>query len=154
MQGKAKQIADLIRPGVEALGLLLWGVELRGSGKETKLVVFIDREGEEHVNVDDCADVSRQISGALDVEDPISEAYHLEVSSPGWDCSLFELWQYEQMNGSEVKIRLHSPFDGRRNFRGFLRGLEGDEIIIHVDNEEFVLPFEAIETGRVVPPKG
>ncbi|MGB0957117.1 MAG: ribosome maturation factor RimP [Litorivicinus sp.] len=154
MQGKALEIAELSRPGVEALGLVLWGVELAGSGKDLKVIVYIDRPGDEVVNVDDCADASRQISGVLDVEEPIAEAYSLEVSSPGWDRPLYSLDQYEQMVGSEVRIKLRFPFDGRRNFRGPLKGIEGDEVVVQVDNEEYVLPFEAIEQGRVVPPKG
>ncbi|MGB0965511.1 MAG: ribosome maturation factor RimP [Litorivicinus sp.] len=152
MQGKALQIADMIRAGVEALDVELWGVELAGSGKDLKLVVYIERE--EGVNVDHCADVSRQVSGILDVEDPITEPYQLEVSSPGWDRPLYTLAHYASVVGSEVKIKLRFPFEGRRNFKGPLTAIEQDEVVIRVDQEEFVLPFEAIEQGRVVPPKG
>ena len=94
MQGKALQIAELIRPSVEALDVELWGVELSGSGKDLKLVIYIERE--DGVNVDHCADVSRQVSGVLDVEDPITEAYQLEVSSPGWDRPLYALQHYSR----------------------------------------------------------
>ena len=153
MQGKALQIAELIRPSVEALDVELWGVELSGSGKDLKLVIYIERE--DGVNVDHCADVSRQVSGVLDVEDPITEAYQLEVSSPGWDRPLYSLKQYQSVVGSEVRIKLRFPFEGRRNFKGPLVAVENDEdVVIRVDQEEFVLPFEAIEQGRVVPPKG
>ena len=153
MQGKALQIAELIRPSVEALDVELWGVELSGSGKDLKLVVYIERE--DGVNVDHCADVSRQVSGVLDVEDPITEAYQLEVSSPGWDRPLYALKHYQSVVGSEVRIKLRFPFEGRRNFKGPLVAVENDEdVVIRVDQEEFVLPFEAIEQGRVVPPKG
>lgn len=153
MQGKALQIAELIRPSVEALGVELWGVELSGSGKDLKLVIYIERE--DGVNVDHCADVSRQVSGVLDVEDPITDAYQLEVSSPGWDRPLYALRHYQSVVGSEVRIKLRFPFEGRRNFKGPLVAVENDEdVVIRVDQEEFVLPFEAIEQGRVVPPKG
>ena len=92
------------------------------------LRVYIDSEN--GVGVDDCAKVSRQVSGVLDVEDPISGEYTLEVSSPGMDRPLFKLSQYQDYIGHVVQLRLRMPFDGRRKFKGVLNGIE-DEDIVH-----------------------
>ena len=103
------------------------------------------------VNVDHCADVSRQVSGVLDVEDPITEAYQLEVFYLGWDRLLYALKHYQSVVGSET-VSSCASLEGRRNFKGPLVAVENDEdVVIRVDQEEFVLPFEAIEQGRCAP---
>ena len=84
--------------------------------------------------MDDCAIVSRQISGVLDVEDPISVEYTLEVSSPGMERPLFTLEQFAKYVGEQVKIKLRSPFEGRRNFQGLLRGVEEQDVVVQVDD--------------------
>jgi len=101
--------------------------------------------------VDDCATVSRQISAILDVEDPIAGEYMLEVSSPGMDRPLFTLDQFRRFSGEQVKIRLRSPFEGRRNFKGALIGVEGDEVVVAVDEHEYLLPIELIDKAQVIP---
>ena len=87
----------------------------------------------------------------LDVEDPITGEYTLAVSSPGMDRLLFKLSQYPAYVGEWVELRLRSPFEGRRKFRGVLKGIEGDEVVIHVDDHEYLLPHSAIEKARVQP---
>ena len=87
----------------------------------------------------------------MDVEDPISGEYNLEVSSPGLDRPLFELSQYQRFLGSVVSLRLRVPFDGRRKFKGQLTSIEGDEVVLLVDNEEYLLPIELIEKANIVP---
>ena len=139
----------MITPAVEALGYEMWGVEYHSHGRPPLLRVFID--GENGITVDDCAAASRQISGVLDVEDPISTEYTLEVSSPGMDRPLFTLDQFGRYIGEWVKVKLRAPFEGRRNFRGRLTGIEGDEIVIAVDDHEYLLPIELIEKANVVP---
>jgi ribosome maturation factor RimP len=146
---KEIELADLLRGTIEAMGFVLWGLEFRAHGKHNLLRIYIDREA--GVLVDDCALVSRQVSGILDVEDPIAGEYNLEVSSPGIDRLLFALEQYATYVGEWVEIKLRSAFDGRRNFHGTLVGLEGDDVVVRIDDDEYVLPFESIDKAKVKP---
>ncbi|QEW05503.1 MULTISPECIES: ribosome maturation factor RimP [Nitrincola] len=149
MSAKIKQLESLIRPAISALGFDLWGVEFRSAGKQSTLRIYID--GPEGVTVDDCARVSHQVSGILDVEDPIAEQYLLEVSSPGMDRPLYTLEQYQAHLGHQLEVRLRVPFEGRRRFKGVLNGVEGDEILLVVDDHEYLLPLDFIDRARLVP---
>ena len=149
MSAKLKLLQELVEPVVKGLGLELWGVEFTLAGKNSLLRIYID--GPEGVTVDDCARVSHQVSGLLDVEEPISEQYSLEVSSPGMDRPLYTLEQFKAYAGNTIQLRLRMPFDGRRKFKGILNGVEGDEVLLVVDNEEYLLPHELIERANVVP---
>lgn len=146
---KEQQLLELVAPSIAALGYEPWGIEYVTQGHQTTLRVFID--GPEGITVDDCATVSRQISAILDVEDPIAGEYMLEVSSPGMDRPLFTLDQFRRFSGEQVKIRLRSPFEGRRNFKGALVGVEGDEVVVVVDEHEYLLPIELIDKAQVIP---
>jgi ribosome maturation factor RimP len=149
MATKDQQITDLLRGTVEALGFELWGVEYLSQGKHSLLRVYID--GENGVTVDDCASVSEQVGSVLDVEDPITGEYTLEVSSPGMDRLLFRLDQYPGFVGEIVDLRLRAPFEGRRKFKGVLTGIEGEDVVIRVDDHEYLLPHSAIDKARVQP---
>ncbi len=138
----------LLEPAVSRLGYELVGVEYHG-GRRAVLRLYIDREG--GVSVEDCQRVSRQVSGLLDVEDPIPGPYTLEVSSPGLDRPLFREADFQRFAGREVRIRTDVPLEGRRNFRGVLRGLRGGEVLVEVDGAELALPVERIEQARLVP---
>ncbi|MCO4786560.1 Ribosome maturation factor RimP [Marinomonas gallaica] len=151
MSTKFTQLEELIRPVVEGLGFEFWGLEYLSHGKDSVLRVFIETDSEEGIDVEACASVSRQVSAIMDVEDPISGEYNLEVSSPGLDRPLFELSQYQRFLGSVVSLRLRVPFDGRRKFKGQLTSIEGDEVVLLVDNEEYLLPIELIEKANIVP---
>ena len=142
-------ISDLIRPTVEALGVELWGIEHVIQGKFSVLRVYIDKGGD-GITIEDCEKVSRQISGIFDVEDPIPGEYTLEVSSPGMDRPLFEIEQYKNYVGSEIAVRLRSPVDGRRKFKGVLQNVDDDNIVLLVDGQEFKLAAVAIDKANVV----
>ncbi|RMF19381.1 MAG: ribosome maturation factor RimP [Gammaproteobacteria bacterium] len=140
----------LIRPVVDGLGYIFWGLEYFVQGRRSLLRIYIDAE--EGITVDDCEKVSRQVSGVLDVEDPIKSEYVLEVSSPGWDRPLYEVWQYRQFIGETIELRLSTPFEGRRKFKGVLSSVEDtDEIGLYVDGEEYLFPVEWIEKAKIVP---
>ena len=139
----------LLQPVVEALGCELWGLQLESGGKRKLLRIYIDRE--EGIAVEDCERVSRQSGAVLDVEDAISGEYVLEVSSPGMDRPLYELGQYERYIGEDVSLRLRFAYDGRRNFKGRLVGVDGDEIILVVADTEYLFPVEGIDKANVVP---
>jgi ribosome maturation factor RimP len=140
---------DLIEPVVTALGFELWGVEYHTGSRQALLRVYI--EGENGVQVDDCAKVSRQLGSLFDVEDPIAGEYTLEVSSPGMDRPLYTKAQFEQYVGENVKVRLRVAFEGRKKFSGHLTGVEGDDVVVAVDNDEYLLPLELIDKANVVP---
>jgi ribosome maturation factor RimP len=143
----------MIEPAVLGLGFELWGVEYHGgSGHRSVLRIYI--EAEAGVTLEDCQKVSHQISGILDVEDPIQGEYTLEVSSPGMDRPLYKVAQYARYIGHKVKIRLRVPFEGRRNLTGRIAAVEnGEEVVIQMDEPEaeYVLPIDSIDKAHIVP---
>ena len=151
MSAKYTELEGLVKPVVEGLELEFWGMEYLSKGKDSVLRIFIDTDDVKGINVEDCARVSRQVSAILDVEDPIVGEYNLEVSSPGMDRPLFSLAQYQAYIGSVVSLRLRVPFDGRRKFKGQLTGVENEDVVIRVDQEEYLLPIELIDKANVVP---
>ncbi|MBB5319911.1 ribosome maturation factor RimP [Marinobacter oulmenensis] len=150
MSAKLKRLEEILRPVVEGLGFEFWGIEFRSQGHHSLLRVFID-DAENGVSVDDCEKVSRQVSAVMDVEDPIQTEYTLEVSSPGMDRPLFNLDQYRAFVGHQVRLRLRMAFEGRRKFQGLIKGVEGDEVVVQVDDQEYLLPFDSIEKANIVP---
>lgn len=148
MSSKTDALYQLLEPAVQVLGFELWGLELQMQGKYSLLRIYID--GPDGVNVDDCAAVSHQVSGVLDVEDPISGEYTLEVSSPGIDRPLFSLPQYQRYVGETIKVQLRVAFEGRRKFTGVLSGIDNDEIVLISDGHEYVLPFELIDKAQLI----
>jgi ribosome maturation factor RimP len=143
-----QDLTDLFSPVVESMGFELVGVEFHGSEHHGVLRIYIDSE--KGIVVDDCAEVSRQISALLDVEDPIEQAYDLEVSSPGIDRPLFKMEDYQRFSGSKAKIKLGVALNGRKNFSGILQGVENDQVLIEVDNETFELPFHDIAKANLI----
>ncbi|MBL1140722.1 MAG: ribosome maturation factor RimP [Proteobacteria bacterium] len=140
---------DLFESEVTTLGYELLGIELNQSTHGSILRVYIDKEG--GIVVEDCVAVSRQLSGVLDVEDPIKGHYDLEVSSPGLDRPLFTVEQYKKFIGETIKLRLFEKVENRKRFSGVLKAVDDDEIVIDCDNEEYNVPFRLIERARLVP---
>lgn len=149
MSSKLEQLQALLAPVVEALGYQCWGIEFLSQGRHSLLRVYIDHEN--GILIDDCEKVSRQISSVLDVEDPISSEYTLEVSSPGMDRPLFRLEQFAAHAGELVKIKLRSPYEGRRNFQGLLRGVEEQDVVVLVEDHEYLLPIDLIDKANIIP---
>jgi ribosome maturation factor RimP len=138
----------LFEPVIDSMGYELVGVEFVGSEHNGILRVYIDKPG--GVTIDDCAQVSHQLSALLDVEDPIGHRYSLEVSSPGIDRPLFKLDDYRRFVGLRARIKLATPLQGRRNFTGQLRGVEDDRVLIEVDKELHELPWPDIARAHLV----
>ncbi|MCP4789754.1 MAG: ribosome maturation factor RimP [Gammaproteobacteria bacterium] len=149
MVSATAQLETLIQPAVEACGCDFWGLEYLSQGRFSTLRVYIDHA--DGIDVDMCAEVSRQVGAILDVEDPITGEYNLEVSSPGLDRPLFTLEQYLANAGQTISLRLRMAFEGQRKFTGLLRGVEGEDVVLQVDNEEFLLPLSSIDKANVVP---
>lgn len=152
--GLRADLRRMLEPGVRAYGCELVDVELVGGGRHPTLRVYIDKPG--GVTVDDCADVSRQLSAILDVEDPIAASYTLEVSSPGLDRPLVTTEDFRRQLGETVKLRLYAPRDGRRNFTGRVREVRDDGVSLEIEGpggrtERVDLSFEGIERARLVP---
>jgi len=141
-------VTELIEPTVASLGLELWGIEHIQQGKYSLLRIYI--ESDKGITIENCEQVSKQVSALLDVEDPISGEYTLEVSSPGVERPLFTLKQFAQYVGSEVKLRMHNPVSGRRNFKGEIVKVEGDIICLSVDGTDFELSFSEVEKTNIV----
>jgi ribosome maturation factor RimP len=133
------------------MGYELVGVEYGGGPGNGRLRVYIDCE--EGVTLDDCAAVSEQLSAALDVDDPIPDAYALEVSSPGVDRPLFERAHFERFRGSRVFVRLAVAQEGRKRFKGELIGVEDDLVVVDVDGRTWKLPLAGVEQAHVVADK-
>lgn len=148
MKRSEQQIANLLEPTINALGLQLWGVEHLTRGRQSLLRIYI--ESEQGVGIEDCERVSRQVGALLDVEDPIAGEYALEVSSPGMDRRLFKIGQYAHYMGSEVSVKLRSPVAGRRNFKGKVAGVTDSHVVVDVDGQEHSFPFEEIERANIV----
>jgi len=144
----------MLEPGVAAMGFELVDVELVGRGAQTTLRVYIDSP--RGINVDDCADVSRQLSAILDVEDPLPQRYMLEVSSPGLDRPLVKPADYRRFVGEDVKLKLKQGIEGRRNFVGRLVEATEDRIVFAPGDKKGEAPtmtvmLDDIERARLVP---
>jgi ribosome maturation factor RimP len=166
MADKATDIANLLSPTIQSLGLELLGVEYLPSPGGAVLRLYIDvpaaAEGEavedaapRMVGIEDCETVSREVSAQLDVEDPISGHYTLEVSSPGVDRPLFTAAQYARFLGEEAKVVLQLPLDGRRRFQGRIAAVDGDRIDFEIDAkpepQRVSVDIGNIEKARLVP---
>ena len=144
-----RDLTRLFQPVVESMGYELVGVEFLGGSSHGTLRVYIDRD--EGVDLDDCAAISHQVSGILDVEEPIQQAYDLEVSSPGVNRPLFKLEDFARFSGSVAKIKLAVGVDGRKNFRGQLQAVTAArKVSIEVDGEVYELPYADIEKANLV----
>lgn len=142
------RLAEMLKAPVEALGYQLWGIEYVQAGKHSILRIFIDSEN--GINIEDCAEASRQASAVLDVEDPISTEYTLEVSSPGVDRPLFTAQQYASYVGEDVKVQLTMPVGGSRNLKGAVIQVEGQMLTLKVDGKELVVALDNIRKGNVI----
>ncbi len=143
-----QKLTELLRPAVEGTGKELLGIEYISAGNNSVLRLFIDHEN--GINVDDCAEVSRQVGALLDVEDPISSEYNLEVSSPGVDRPLFELAHFQSVIGETINVKLSMPLNGRRKFKGSLMAIENNTLIVEVDSIDYELVISNIDKANLV----
>ena len=147
-----RRLAEIITPVIEDLGYELVRIRLM-SGKTTTMQIMADKP-DGGIEVDDCAEISNAVSATLDVEDPILDAYTLEVSSPGIDRPLTRLKDFETFEGYEAKIETAELIDGRRRFKGELAGIEGDEVLINIpEGDETItigLQFDWLSDAKLV----
>ena len=141
-------LRTLLEPSVEALGYELLHLEFAGRGGSI-LRLYIDAPG--GIELDDCETVSRQVSVVLDVEDPVKNAYTLEVSSPGLDRPLVKPEHFQHFTGKRVRIVMQAHILGRRRFTGVLVAADGTAAEVEVDGEVCRLPYDGMESARIEP---
>tara|TARA_R110002072_G_scaffold98992_10_gene217834 strand:- start:1093 stop:1602 length:510 start_codon:yes stop_codon:yes gene_type:complete len=147
---QASLVAQLIEPSLESMGYDLVRVQINGGASDMCLQIMAERQDRTEMNVEDCASISRNISTILDVEDPIPEAYTLEVSSPGMDRPLVRLEDFSRFAGFEARIDTRAAIVDRKRFRGKLEGVDGETILIEVDGETYEIPFGDILRAKLV----
>ena len=143
-----RRLAEIITPVIEDMGFELVRVRLM-SGKSTILQIMADKPNG-GIEVDDCGQISTAVGAVLDVEDPILDEYSLEVSSPGIDRPLTRIKDFEAFEGYEAKIETADLIDGRRRFKGELAGVEGDEVLINLEEGTVGLKFEWLTDAKLV----
>lgn len=143
------RIAQMIAPAIEAMGFELVRVQLIGAQRPV-LQVMAERSDAAAMTVDDCAEISRAVSALLDVEDPISGAYTLEVSSPGIDRPLTRLKDFVRFAGFEARVELRIAVEGRKRFRGLLRGAADDKVQIETPEGLVAVPFGDVQRAKLI----
>ena len=143
-----RRLAEILQPVIEGLGFELVRIRLMG-GKTHTLQIMAERP-EGGIEVDDCAEISTAVSAVMDVEDPIDENYVLEVSSPGIDRPLTRLKDFATWEGYEAKLETSEMIDGRKRFKGMLAGVEGNEVLINVEEGTIGLKFDWLSDAKLV----
>ncbi len=149
MKQAPEHLSVLIEPIIEGLGYECVGIEYNPHPRNGLLRIYIDKH--DGILVDDCSKVSHQISGVLDVEDPIQGNYQLEVSSPGEDRPFFKLSQFEAFIGSTVKVSLFKAVENRKKITGIIQKVENESVFFLEDGQLFEIPFQAMSKARLVP---
>lgn len=148
--GVAGRVASIIEPVIAGLGFRLVRVKVSAQNGTTLQIMAERPDGT--FSVEDCAALSRAVAPVLDLEDPISTAYNLEVSSPGIDRPLVRRGDFERWGGHEAKIELDPPLDGRKRFRGIILNVEGDEVVVKLKDAviEVRLPLNDVADAHLV----
>lgn len=143
-------LVGLIRPAVESLGYEFVGLEYLSNPKNRLVRVYIDRDPE-GIGVEDCAEVSHEVSALLDVEDPIAGDYSLEVSSPGIERPLFEPEHFRRFCGEVAQVHLFWPVANRRKIKGVIRDADAERVVLETDGQLYELAYEVIRRANLKP---
>lgn len=144
-----ERLQQMLEPVVEAMGYELVLLEFAPSSKHGLLRLYIDHA--DGITVDDCERVSREVAAQLDVEDPISIQYRLEISSPGLDRPLVKPEHFQRFIDEQARIQLLAPLNGRRRFIGWIRQADEQSVTLETQDGSVVLPFADMERARLVP---
>lgn len=136
------ELEHLLAPTINDMGYELWGCEYLSQGKHSLLRIYIDKA--DGIGIEDCQDVSHQVSALLDVEDPIPGNYSLEVSSPGIPRPLFYGWQYQRYLGQQVQIKTFKPFKNKRKLQGTIISASENSVVLNINSEDHELLFSNI----------
>ncbi|MDT8439451.1 MAG: ribosome maturation factor RimP [Wenzhouxiangellaceae bacterium] len=144
------ELKRIVQPVVEQLGLEFVGVEYLSNPKNRCVRVYIDREPD-GITVDDCAAVSHEISARLDIEDPVSGQYNLEVSSPGVERPLFEPAHFRRFVGERARLDLVTPIEDRRRISGVISDADDERVVMAVDDRDIEVPYGSIRRAHLKP---
>lgn len=144
-----ERIEEQIRPTIEDMGFRLVRLQISG-GPTVKLQIMAERPDDGGISVEECATISRAVSALLDVDDPIDDAYTLEVSSPGIDRPLVGRDDFDRYAGFDARIETNRPIDGRRRFKGRLQGMNGDAVLINVDGDEVSVGLADVQRAKLL----
>lgn len=144
------RLNSLLKPLVEDLGYEFVGVEYLSNPKNRLVRIYIDRP-EIGIGVDDCERVSHEVSALMDVEEPVSGQYTLEVSSPGLERPLFEPAHFQRFAGEQARIVMHVPIEGRRKFKGRIVRADEDVVVLEVDGVDCELPLGGVHRATLAP---
>ncbi|MCW8836618.1 MAG: ribosome maturation factor RimP [Rhodospirillales bacterium] len=142
-------IERLVEPVLEDMGYNLVRLQMQGT-KRMVLQIMAEPKADRPMGVEDCAAISRALSAILDVEEPIDEAYSLEVSSPGIDRPLTRPEHFERYVGFDAKVEMDHLIDGRKRFTGKLLGVEGEEVLIEIEDNPVRLPLDGVQKAKLV----
>ena len=145
-----ERITHIIEPSLESMGYNLVQVKLADGTRRKTLTIMAERLDDVFMSFDDCTQISQTVSALLDVDDPITGAYDLEVSSPGLDRPLTKLADFTRYAGYEIKCDMLIPVEGRKRFKGILKGITGQTISIEVDGAPLSFAFGNIRTAKLV----
>lgn len=144
------RLNSLLKPLVEDLGYEFVGIEYLSNPKNRLVRIYIDRPGI-GIGVDDCERVSHEVSALMDVEEPVSGQYTLEVSSPGLERPLFEPAHFQRFAGEQAHIVMHVPIEGRRKFKGRIVRADEDVVVLEVDGVDCELPLGGVHRATLAP---
>jgi len=150
--GAVARVEQIIAPTLGDMGYELVRVQLSGGRQHSRLQIMAERADHQGMTVDDCADISRAVSALLDVEDPISGSYDLEVSSPGIDRPLTRAQDFVRFAGHQAKIELREAVDGQRRYRGLLKGVDEGCAVLETEKGTIGLPIADIERAKLALP--
>ena len=143
------RIGDMLSPTLKLMGYDLVRVQISGSQQKT-MQIMAERRDRVGMTVNDCADISREVSAILGIEDPLMEAYDLEISSPGIDRPLVRPADFDRYSGFDAKIEMAAAINGRKKFKGQLLGIEQDMVRIRLDEETYELPVSDIRRAKLL----
>ncbi len=145
------KVKEIISPAIEEMGYRVVAVEMGQEGNMPLLQIMAEDPETGLISLDACADISREASALLDVEDPISSAYRLEVSSPGIDRPLFTVEDFEKYQGFETKLELDTPVDtGQKKFRGTVIGTKNNTVLFKADNTDYEFEIGNIAKAKLI----
>ena len=144
-----QKIHAIIAPPLESMGYVLVRVRMKDGSSRGTLEIIAERADGAGMGIDDCTEISHSVSALMDVNDPIRNAYDLEVSSPGLDRPLMSLDDFKRFKGQEAKVELMLPIDGRKRFRGTIESVQNDQITMKVDNQDVTLSFDGIRNAKL-----
>ena len=142
-----EEVRQIVEPILQSLGYELVDVEYQRESRGWVLRIYLDREG--GITLEDCAEASGEVGAVLEAKDIIPNAYHLEVSSPGLTRPLKKREDFQKFRNRLVKVRLYEPFEGRKNFKGTLLGMEGENVRLELEDRVYELPLQKIAKANL-----